>query len=247
MRKLVFTCLLIVCSSASAVFDLSLIQSVRAWPHDYPNQSFEPETIHVGHLSMDSLYLMMKKVGVLDEKQGAPNIKSNWRLLGLDEMRAYLLYQYLDLLEQIRSAPREEDIKKAELTMQEFFKPDAKRDSDRFTNAMKILMYQELLKQLRTPPSKKELEIVTNERARIDILLAKKSSISGKVAAYKFSSNDGWIVTPEECTTIADSLRHGLENVAKAAEGNVQDDQISIREWLMYYEFAAQHGGYRVR
>jgi hypothetical protein len=105
-----------------------------------------------------------------------------------------------------------------------------------------------------SPPTATEMLIIEDWRSAADIVLGTKSARPGKVPAYKFMSNDGWIVWPEECLSISNALCKAL---ATKPERILPDQKISgikpneaaewILSWASYNEVAAKHGGYRVR
>jgi len=100
------------------------------------------------------------------------------------------------------------------------------------------------------------------------------SKHAGKVPAYKFQVNDGFLVAPDECTAIVTSLRNYKPDPAKLAKLNQLrrdaqaaltkqlggakpvgggDDGLSLDEWkqwiadwVAYNTVAARHGGYTV-
>ncbi len=89
-----------------------------------------------------------------------------------------------------------------------------------------------------------------------EYLRAHEQSVSGstlqdgRLATYKFESNEGWLVTPEECLALAKRLRDKAEVIAReffTDAGLTADDG---RRWVLgfarYNEIAAEHGGYRV-
>ena len=75
----------------------------------------------------------------------------------------------------------------------------------------------------------------------------------GKVPAFKFQSNDGWFVTPDECRAIDNALRRAIEKNVEAvfdlltADGSDRESAIEcLRSWAEYNRLAANCGGYRV-
>lgn len=83
---------------------------------------------------------------------------------------------------------------------------------------------------------------------------AAPSAIPGKVAAWKFASNENWHVTSAECELIASALEALLEDglpddLAEMVERE-DDDEDELLEWVEdwkdYNRVAATHGGYRV-
>lgn len=70
--------------------------------------------------------------------------------------------------------------------------------------------------------------------------LSRRSRKQGKVPAFKFCSNDGWHVTPEECLIVASGLYALLRTDAHVEERLFVDAFAVCNEW------AARHGGYEV-
>lgn len=75
----------------------------------------------------------------------------------------------------------------------------------------------------------------------------------GKVPAFKFESNDGWIVTPDECRVIAAGMDRLLSSdlevflhLLKADGWNPEGVTELMWLWTDYNRIAAQFGGYRV-
>ncbi|MDC0720276.1 hypothetical protein [Nannocystis bainbridge] len=72
----------------------------------------------------------------------------------------------------------------------------------------------------------------------------------GRVGAFKFQSNDGWLVTPEECAVLARKLREHVEVIAQDYFPDAGVAREDGRKWILgfarYNEIAAEHGGYRV-
>lgn len=66
---------------------------------------------------------------------------------------------------------------------------------------------------------------------------------SGQVPAYKFSSNDGWLITPRECRTIASVLERALPHLRKGGDPAWRE---TVRLFIKFNRYAADHGGYRV-
>jgi hypothetical protein len=75
-----------------------------------------------------------------------------------------------------------------------------------------------------------------------------RSAEPGAIPAYKFLSNDSWIVVPEECEAIAAAL----ERVVSDTRGHLQPspgEQIGLDLFERFARFnrkAAAHGGYIV-
>lgn len=68
----------------------------------------------------------------------------------------------------------------------------------------------------------------------------------GVIPGHKLCSNDGWIVTPEECEAALETYReylaegHSIE--ALLSDGNIK----SWQEWIKFLETAATAGGFEV-
>ena len=71
------------------------------------------------------------------------------------------------------------------------------------------------------PATDQVIDLVRRTKAEVDHCLAKGSPLSGKIPAEKFRSNDGWIVTAEECAVIANALRHYLANVGAVTNADL--------------------------
>jgi hypothetical protein len=69
---------------------------------------------------------------------------------------------------------------------------------------------------------------------------------SETVPIYKFTSNDGWKVTPRECELIVNGLRPLSsmkdEDVPKGGAELIE----TIREWVAFNDAASKNGGYCV-
>lgn len=94
-----------------------------------------------------------------------------------------------------------------------------------------------------TPPTRAEMEQIEAHRQAETEVRSKRSRKRGKVPGFKFGSNDGWIVTPEECLLIAEAVR---EVLACGAEWDPKSVLLLILRWAAYNELAAEHGGYKV-
>lgn len=90
---------------------------------------------------------------------------------------------------------------------------------------------------------------------RFEAATGKQPVLQGKVLAYKFSSSDGWLITPDECRTIADGLEHALVRRRVKLLRGLQKQNPShtpetiaelLLEWTRYNRVAADHEGYRV-
>jgi hypothetical protein len=99
------------------------------------------------------------------------------------------------------------------------------------------------------PATKEEQALIDRYRAERDVVLAELGE-DGHVGYWKFCSNDGWLVTPDECRIIADVLTSALErreplwDDLDITEENARD---LLLPWIGFNRLAADHGGYRVR
>ncbi len=80
-------------------------------------------------------------------------------------------------------------------------------------------------------------------------------ALPGKALAYKFQSNDGWLVTPDECRVIADgldaALAHRRDDLVRGLgeRGYTRVSETAwdlLGWWAQYNRVAADHGGYRI-
>jgi hypothetical protein len=100
-----------------------------------------------------------------------------------------------------------------------------------------------------------------HERPAVAEYLARFEAATGQPApperalGYKFRTNDGWLVTPDECLVIADGLDEALTNfrgtlVLELRWRGYSHTEESIADllspWAKYNRVAADHGGYRV-
>jgi hypothetical protein len=99
-----------------------------------------------------------------------------------------------------------------------------------------------------------ERSIVSKYLTRFEAATGKPAP-PGKALGYKFRSNDGWLVTPDECRVIADGLDVALAERRDDLVRGLQDrgysrtlDTVSdlLGWWAQYNRVAADHGGYRV-
>ena len=108
-------------------------------------------------------------------------------------------------------------------------------------------------------PTAEEKRILTPIRDQIAEIRGTRSANPTKVPAFKFSTNDGWLVDPEECRLIARALRKAVANSSKffglfsSFLPSRKESGISKREagqwilnWAAYNEVASKHGGYKV-
>lgn len=81
--------------------------------------------------------------------------------------------------------------------------------------------------------------------------VSSSSLTDGRVGAFKFQTNDGWLVTPEECAVLARKLRAHADLIARDYFPDADVSREDGLKWILgfarYNEIAAEHGGYRVR
>lgn len=100
-------------------------------------------------------------------------------------------------------------------------------------------------------PDARVIEAGDRYRAAVQEICDRETLEDGQVASYKWSSNDGWLVTPAECRAIAVALRRSIDMIAEDYFPDIeglteQDGQKWVRNWMRFHEIAAEHGGYRV-
>jgi hypothetical protein len=110
------------------------------------------------------------------------------------------------------------------------------------------------------PPTDSEIQRLKPWLDELDRWRRTPSSQKGRVPAFKFRTNDGWIVTPEECTIIADGLQSGVDRskgllgrltgiVPAPRRSGISREEAAkwILQWAGYNRAAARFGGYSVR
>lgn len=100
------------------------------------------------------------------------------------------------------------------------------------------------------PPTDAEIEAVRIYKAARDRVAATPSIVDDRIGGYKFASNDGWLITPDECRIVARRLRERVDMIARDFFPDAGVSEADGRRWLLgfarYNELAAEHGGYRV-
>jgi hypothetical protein len=89
---------------------------------------------------------------------------------------------------------------------------------------------------------------LATERAQVT---DRETIVDGRVASYKWESNDGWLVTPAECRIIAERVRKSADMIAREfftdIDGMTEEQgRAWVTGWIRFHELAAEHGGYRV-
>ncbi len=101
------------------------------------------------------------------------------------------------------------------------------------------------------PATEAEIAACRAYHEAVEAILTTSSLEDGRVASYKWDSNDGWLVTPEECAVIAEKIREHAEMIARDmftdAGFSVEDGLEWLDTWAWFNAVAAEHGGYRVR
>jgi len=87
-------------------------------------------------------------------------------------------------------------------------------------------------------------------RVAHDEVTRREAIQDGKVALYKWSSNDGWWVTPAECRLVADKVKAAAPRIVAEYFPTENLDADAARawvdRWVAYHELGAANGGYRV-
>jgi hypothetical protein len=115
---------------------------------------------------------------------------------------------------------------------------------------MRRLMTDALDWEMKPPewPDTRFLEGTEEEQdERAKALLAPVRAITsptGNVPLFKFSSNDGWLITPNECRRIADVLTNELKHWNML--GSNQSWKDVVKDFINFNTYAAAHGGYEI-
>ncbi len=101
------------------------------------------------------------------------------------------------------------------------------------------------------PPSEEQKRNFLLWEAAYNAALGIDTVKDGQVASYKWESNDGWLVTPAECLTIAAAVRKHADEIAADYFTDIDgmsaaDGRDWLNAWIGFHELAATHGGYRV-
>ena len=92
-----------------------------------------------------------------------------------------------------------------------------------------------------------ETRILDAYNRKRDEVLAQTSPDEGRVPYWKFCSNDGWIVTPDECRIIVEKLtRHLGPELWDGLEIEEVQAREALDEWIGFARLAADNGGFRV-
>ena len=89
-------------------------------------------------------------------------------------------------------------------------------------------------------------------RKAIEYAQRSRSPLPNLVPSYKFCSNDGWLVVPEECVIISSGLRTALArlgpDILPSCFKHMSTAEVLewVLSWATYNEVASRHGGYQV-
>ena len=110
------------------------------------------------------------------------------------------------------------------------------------------------------PPSDSEMQRLQPWLDELERWRRTPSAQPERVPAFKFCTNDGWIVTPDECTRIASGLEAGVARSSgllgrifgvlpsRRRSGMSHEEAAQwVLQWAGYNRAAAQFGGYSVR
>lgn len=103
-------------------------------------------------------------------------------------------------------------------------------------------------------PTEEEKRLLMPVRDEIDRAKRCRSVQPGKVPAFKFSTNDGWIVVPQECLAITQGLKAAIERDGAVgflpSEEAIGLSEKEVKDWVLnwaaFNELAARHGGYSI-
>jgi hypothetical protein len=97
------------------------------------------------------------------------------------------------------------------------------------------------------PMTEKERNAIQEAETAQQALLETRSPNSGKLPAFKFGSNDGWVVTAEECAIICSAIERILTNDHQRKSACPTDEaRTLIENWWQYVSVAQGTGGFTV-
>lgn len=97
-------------------------------------------------------------------------------------------------------------------------------------------LYDEVMggnKEARAKLKADELRLIDAYVAEVRKLQKTRSASADKVPAYKFQSNDGWFVSPDECRLIARAMRNFATHVT-SAQAKAANDASKRRDEQLY-------------
>ena len=126
----------------------------------------------------------------------------------------------------------------------------APMEPERFDAVLLFVEFEEDDELGGVPPTPEEVAMIRDHIAARDRVTDASSLRDGRVGAYKFESNDGWLVTPDECEVIARAVRAHADVIAEDFFTDVglstSDGHAWLKKWADFNALAAAHGGYRV-
>jgi hypothetical protein len=97
------------------------------------------------------------------------------------------------------------------------------------------------------PMTEREREAIREAQAAQEALLETRSPKPAMVPAFKFGSNDGWVVTADECAIIGSAIEHMLADEQQLTNACPTDESRALLEnWLQYVRVAQGTGGFTV-
>lgn len=97
------------------------------------------------------------------------------------------------------------------------------------------------------PMTDEEREAIEAAKQAQDSLVRIQSPHPGKIPAFKFGSNDGWMVSPEECHAINSVISSIKSNPDKLSEVCPTDESKAVLEsWGEFVRIAETAGGFIV-
>jgi hypothetical protein len=97
------------------------------------------------------------------------------------------------------------------------------------------------------PMTAQEKDAIKEAEAAQEVLLEIRSPKQGMVPAFKFGSNDGWVVTVDECAIICAAIERILADDQQETAACPTDEARALLEhWLHYVRVAQKTGGFTV-
>lgn len=96
-------------------------------------------------------------------------------------------------------------------------------------------------------------DFVSDEAYRAACEEYRDRDFGGVIPGHKTCSNDGWLVTPDECRRAVEAYNDWIEEIGAEYEPEPVPAAIEMdgdvdywRQWIDYLEHAANNGGFRV-
>jgi hypothetical protein len=97
------------------------------------------------------------------------------------------------------------------------------------------------------PMTEEEREAMREAEAAQEVLLETRSPNTAMVPAFKFGSNDGWVITADECAIIGSAIERMLAHEQERMKACPTDEARALLEdWLRYVRVAEETGGFTV-